>query len=450
MHTTKFIIIFITALAISFSACKNQAEKPLNPANLSVNTSKQQAQAHNSQFLIYKTLAEINNAPLPKIIYQYFHGNNNIAAKVLDNTTIQFISKIDNSGSLVQVKLLKNDKKQTFLFINAVKHYKFSYQNYFYILQKADPNHFINISLDIIPNDVLQIIHLALDEDIKFQKLSNFWAFLTSPGQNALQFEFNRNIAIVYRCYFQKLNDKCKPFLKLKWNGQGFYYSLIENNKNPKLLTEQQLDQVQRFTDLSEALDNPQQVYILDLEDAGIKSLPQSIGLLTNLQVLILNDNFLDSIPSSIGKLTNLQILRAENNNLKTLPASIGNLTNLEEIALANNKISWLPYSFRHLVNLEKLDLSNNRLSVIAFSMKNMNNLVSVDLSKNKFSKVPYQIFNLKNLKYLDLSYNPINVLPKEFINMKSLQYLILVHTKIDSSQILFIKQKRPDLQIVY
>jgi len=62
------------------------------------------------------------------------------------------------------------------------------------------------------------------------------------------------------------------------------------------------------YTSLEEALNNPGQVYNLDLSHKQLGSLPESIGKLTNLTWLDLNHNQLTSLPESIGKLIKVVI----------------------------------------------------------------------------------------------------------------------------------------------
>src|SRR5690606_5320462 len=84
--------------------------------------------------------------------------------------------------------------------------------------------------------------------------------------------------------------------------GQGAPLSLAE------------LQKTTLYKSLDDALQNPDQVYRLNLTKQGITDLPPEIGKLTNLQYLNLSKNSISSIPPEIGKLKNLQWLILEDN----------------------------------------------------------------------------------------------------------------------------------------
>jgi hypothetical protein len=95
--------------------------------------------------------------------------------------------------------------------------------------------------------------------------------------------------------------------------------------------------------------------------------IPESIGDLTNLQVLhIFNNQLTGEIPESIGNLTNLEVLQLNDNNLLTgeIPDSIGNLTNLNYLNLSNTDLTGeIPDSIGNLTNLKNLSISNTQLT---------------------------------------------------------------------------------------
>ena len=135
----------------------------------------------------------------------------------------------------------------------------------------------------------------------------------------------------------------------------------------------------------------------LDLSCNMLKSLPDSIGMLSNLQELYLYYNNLSSIPESILILTNLQVLSLTNNNLTSLPDSIGILSNLKTLYLNYNNLTSLPESIGMLSNLKYLYLSHNKLTRIWVDKKPCF-LSIATLTKIKHFKLDESSYDINNL----------------------------------------------------
>ncbi|XP_059630506.1 receptor-like protein EIX2 [Cornus florida] len=117
--------------------------------------------------------------------------------------------------------------------------------------------------------------------------------------------------------------------------------------------------------------------------------LPDSIGILKNLQHLDLSDNsFWGSIPKSFGNLSNLQELDISNNNMNgAIPESFGRLSNLIRLNLDNN--SWEGVVTEvHLMNLISLEF----LSII-----------KADKNRSLVFNVAYEWLPPFKLRYLEL-----------------------------------------------
>ncbi|EMO55920.1 leucine-rich repeat domain-containing protein [Leptospira noguchii] len=97
----------------------------------------------------------------------------------------------------------------------------------------------------------------------------------------------------------------------------------------------------ERYTDLTKALENPLDVFILDLSGQELTTLPKEIGQLKNLRELSLKWNQLVTLPKEIGRLQNLQALYLRDNQFTILPQEIGQLENLRELRLGNNQLSF-------------------------------------------------------------------------------------------------------------
>ena len=62
----------------------------------------------------------------------------------------------------------------------------------------------------------------------------------------------------------------------------------------------QDIDKNGAYTNLEEALKNPDVVYALDLSNSDLNTIPDSIALFINLEELILDSNNIEVIPNFI------------------------------------------------------------------------------------------------------------------------------------------------------
>jgi len=156
----------------------------------------------------------------------------------------------------------------------------------------------------------------------------------------------------------------------------------------------------------------------LDLHGNNLTKLQESIGRLTNLEVLDLSYNKLTSLPERIGLLKKLWYIDLRDNKLTFLPNWIGRIENLERLDLHGNNLTKLQESFGQLTNLEILDLSFNNLTKLPESIGNLTNLETLDLNGNKLKSLPESIGKLTKLKELTLYGNKLISLPKSFKNL--------------------------------
>jgi Leucine-rich repeat (LRR) protein len=134
------------------------------------------------------------------------------------------------------------------------------------------------------------------------------------------------------------------------------------------------------YTDLKEALKQPDQVLKLSLRKQGLKEFPKEVLQLKNLQYLDLSKNKIESLPDSIIQLKQLQVLIVSKNELVALPNTIGGLSNLRYFKAGQNKIARIPFSFGSLENLEYLDFWDNELDYFPESLNKLTNLAVMDL----------------------------------------------------------------------
>lgn len=161
------------------------------------------------------------------------------------------------------------------------------------------------------------------------------------------------------------------------------------------------------FTNLEDALKNPEKVYRLNLSNQKIKFPADSVwSKFSNLEYLSLKNDHLKEIPVGIGNLKNLKTLDLSGNDFKVLPNSFSNLTNLRELYLNDEKKMDVNQSLivlKDLPRLSILHLENDNLKSIPSNIFLMRNLEALYLNDNRISSIPQELKKLDNLKYLDL-----------------------------------------------
>jgi Leucine-rich repeat (LRR) protein len=147
------------------------------------------------------------------------------------------------------------------------------------------------------------------------------------------------------------------------------------------LLDSLTLDTMAGFTDLNEALKQPDKVLKLVLRKEKLDSFPEAIWQFKNLQYLDLSRNNIREIPDSISRLKNLQVLHLSRNQIEYMPRTIGDLSELRILEVNQNELYVLPPQIGKLQKLEVLDLWNNNISVFPDELKQISgNLKVLDL----------------------------------------------------------------------
>ena len=111
------------------------------------------------------------------------------------------------------------------------------------------------------------------------------------------------------------------------------------------------------YKSLDAALENPAQVYQLQLKRKGFTEFPKELKKFPNLKVLDLSKNKIKSFPDSLAHLSNLTTLHLSRNEIEFIPTSISLLESLEELDLWSNYIESLPEELADLKNLKLLDI---------------------------------------------------------------------------------------------
>jgi hypothetical protein len=120
------------------------------------------------------------------------------------------------------------------------------------------------------------------------------------------------------------------------------------------------------ITTLPDSIGNLERLTEFAAADSGIEFLPESIGRCVSLKSIVLWDRNragqLTHLPESLGGLSELELLDVQGHRLESLPSSIAKLSNLDTLDLDNNRLKTLPTELGFLENLGGLFVSGNPL----------------------------------------------------------------------------------------
>ncbi|KAL8130397.1 hypothetical protein V2J09_019552 [Rumex salicifolius] len=175
--------------------------------------------------------------------------------------------------------------------------------------------------------------------------------------------------------------------------------------------------------------------------------IPEAIGSLSKLKNLFLNSNrFNGSIPHSVGKLSNMVWFDVTDNQLTgEIPVSnattsgLDKLTKAKHFHLGRNQLSGqVPSSLfsSSLKSLIHVVFDHNRLSgAIPDTLGEVENLEVIRMDKNQFnSSIPQSLSKLVNLTELFLGNNLLTGSLPDLTNLTSLQYIDLSNNSFSAS----------------
>ena len=149
-------------------------------------------------------------------------------------------------------------------------------------------------------------------------------------------------------------------------------------SSSAQLLDSLALSKEPEYTDLNEALKNPDKVYKLNLRKQKLTAIPKDVFKFTHLQELNLSRNKITNLPSALFKLTNLEVLDVSANKIDTLPSGIGKLVNIKKLILNQNVITQLPKTIGNLSKMYLLDLWGNYVKEFPDAILKLKNTLKV------------------------------------------------------------------------
>jgi hypothetical protein len=181
-----------------------------------------------------------------------------------------------------------------------------------------------------------------------------------------------------------------------------------------------------------------------------LKTLPNTFDDLRRMERLSLESNDLTVFPEELIHLDHLEFLDLSNNHINDVPDGISSLTKLETLAMNNNQVDKLPNVLFALKGLRQLYLSENKISSLPSTFVDLQDMERLDLSKNKFEMFPPEILVMRKLIALDLSNNNISAIPHALEDLDDLKLVILKGNPIPRHLIDALREKRPDLKVVF
>jgi Leucine-rich repeat (LRR) protein len=195
------------------------------------------------------------------------------------------------------------------------------------------------------------------------------------------------------------------------------------------------------YDELDDALDNAEKAETLVMRNRGLKSLPSSIGNLTNLKVLNIGNNELTELPPEIGQLHNLVELSVESNSLTSLPKELLQLTKLKKLNLCINKLKDFPSVLPS--SIEEIYLSANGVVFIPNGIRNLKKLRIIDLADNEIEEIPWSVVFPDSVQKIDLYHNKLTRTTPTMFALFSLKELILEENPLDKkTEVLYEKFK--------
>jgi Leucine-rich repeat (LRR) protein len=178
---------------------------------------------------------------------------------------------------------------------------------------------------------------------------------------------------------------------------------------------------LKEYTNLAEALLEPEKVVRLNLSNQQMEFPPDSIwAKFKNLEFLSLKNDRIAVSPGGISNLKRLKILDLSGNDFYVLPQSFSGLVNLVELYLNDERAMDYEKSLlvlKDLPNLKILHLENDNLQQVPSNIVLLKNLEFLYLNNNKLKSIPAELKGLKNLNYLDVHDNEFNLYNPEFRN---------------------------------
>ncbi|BBM97151.1 hypothetical protein MPTK1_1g03380 [Marchantia polymorpha subsp. ruderalis] len=197
------------------------------------------------------------------------------------------------------------------------------------------------------------------------------------------------------------------------------------------------------FTVLPSSIQNFKNLRKLKFFSNEVRTLPQELGELTQLEHL-----YLKICPAGLGTLPPLDKLRSlralelhqvpVRPSASTLSREIAQLHSLTRLSVCHFSISWVPAEIGTLKHLEELDLSFNKLKVLPKELAGLTALKTLRVASNKLIELPSELTSLPNLTSIDVAHNRLTSLDSlGLVSMTSLRALNAQFNKLQKTGVI-------------
>jgi Leucine-rich repeat (LRR) protein len=156
-------------------------------------------------------------------------------------------------------------------------------------------------------------------------------------------------------------------------------FVLISGSSFGQMLTAEELDSTYVFKSIEEALQNPDEVYVLKLKvKNGV--IPPEVFTFKNLNWLEMRSGKITELPPELAQLKNLQKLDLAKNKLEGIPHVVFEMKHLTHLLLGQNPITQVPDAISKLDELVMLDLWGTEVPKLPLSIKEMSSLKEIDM----------------------------------------------------------------------
>jgi len=301
---------------------------------------------------------------------------------------------------------------------------------------------FITLPKEKFKNNMQLLNSLIKKRYITYLSRNQFWNFFPEEAKYLRQIEkyLGRDKVFEFHPNYRLDSPRDTKSLGFSVKDSKVYFvslghSKLQNNEiEESLAILTNIDSIERlelnhnqFTDLPDIISNFKHLKYLILTYTGLTSVPESIGNISKLIYLALNYNNLTVLPDTIGNWRTLESLYLNNNSqLKSLPESIGKLENLNHLYLRHTGLKSLPKSFYRLKSLQALRIEECQITTLPETIDKMPSLSSLHLSESSIKLLPDSIGNSKSISYIDISNTQIKTLPESIQNTELLKEIVV------------------------